>query len=374
MKGPKRILHVFGGMNRGGAETLVMNMYRQIDRTRIQFDFAVQAEQACHFDKEIESLGGRILRHPIPGSAGIGTYVRAFARTLAHSGPFAAVHSHVHLFSGVVLKMSHRQGVPVRISHSHSTVKTERYSLRRQAYRHCMGYLIRRSATHLLGCSRQACEALFGAACWDDRRVQTLPNAISLAEYVSPAGGDSLREQLHVLRAAPLIGHVGSFTEAKNHTFLIEVFRELHRVLPAASFVLAGDGADRPRIERLIGAYGLGGTVHLLGIRPDIPRIMGSLDLLLLPSLWEGLPVVLVEAQAAGVPCLVSDTVTPEADLNTGLVRFLSLRVGSERWAEQCLEQLKCARPSTAERSRALLSAGYDICDVTSRLAGIYLS
>ena len=373
MKNPKRILHVFGGMNRGGAETLVMNMYRKMDRTEIQFDFAVQTGHACHFDAEIEALGGRILRHPVPAKAGLGAYAGALARTLQQFGPFAAVHSHVHLFSGVVLKMSRRQGIRVRISHSH-TAMAGSFSLRHQAYRHCMRYLIRRSATHLLGCSRQACESLFGTACWADRRVQTLPNAIRLADYANSAGGVYLREELHLPPGTPLIGHVGSFTEPKNHEFLIEVFRELHRRLPEAHFLLAGDGTLRPRIEHCIEGAGLGDRVHMLGIRSDIPRIMGALDLLLLPSLWEGLPVVLVEAQAAGVPCLVSDTVTPEADLKTGVVRFASLRTGSERWALECLAQMKCARPSAAERNRALSEAGYDIDSVTSRLAAIYLS
>ena len=152
------------------------------------------------------------------------------------------------------------------------------------------------------------------------------------------------------------------------------MFQELSRRLPAAHLVLVGEGTLRQDIEDRIRIAGLGDKVHVLGLRSDIPRIMGALDLLLLPSLWEGLPVVTVEAQAAGVPCLVSDTVTPEADLTTGLVRFVSLRAGSERWAEECLAQMNCARPTASERQRALSLAGYDIGAVANRLSSIYLN
>jgi glycosyltransferase involved in cell wall biosynthesis len=370
---PRRILHVFGGMNRGGAETMAMNLYRQIDRRRIQFDFAVQTDRACHFDSEIELLGGRILRHPVSAQAGWRAYRAAFLRTLDECGPFAAVHSHVHHFSGFVLHLSRGRGIPVRVSHSHSTGSAAPLSLRRRAYESVMRLLIHRSATHMLGCSRQACEALFGPGCWSDGRVQVAPNAISLADYSAFAGSRKLvREELGLDPSATLIGQVASFTEPKNHLFAIEVFRELCRRAPSAHLVLVGDGALRPGIEGAIRAAGLGGRVHLLGIRGDVPRIMGALDLLLMPSLWEGLPVTLVEAQAAGLPCLVSDAVTREADLATGLLRFLSLRSSAEEWARECLGHLECTRPPRAEREHALRVAGYDIADAALRWAGIY--
>jgi len=370
---PRRILHVFGGMDRGGAETMAMNLYRQIDRSRLQFDFAVQTSRACHFDAEIASLGGRVLQLPVPAESGWRAYATAFLETLGSYGPFDAVHSHVHHFSGFVLHLSRRRGIPVRISHSHSNGGSARVSLRRQAYERSMQFLIGRSATHLLGCSRQACEALFGRECWSDGRVQLAPNAISLADYAATAESRHLlRQELGVSPDAPLIGHVASFTEPKNHLFTIEVFRELSRALPDAHFVLVGDGALRPKIEAAVRAAGLGARVHLLGIRGDVPRIMGALDLLLLPSLWEGLPVVLVEAQAAGVPCLVSNAVTRDADIATGLLRFTSLHSGAAAWAAECLAQLACVRPPRKEREESLRRAGYDIADAARRWAGIY--
>jgi glycosyltransferase involved in cell wall biosynthesis len=360
-------------MDRGGAETMVMNLYRQVDRRRIQFDFAVQAGRAGHYDAEIESLGGRVLRHPVPSGAGLREYVATFLRTLRGFGPYAAVHSHVHLFSGAVLHLSKWVRVPVRIAHSHTTGHEACRSPRRQVYENYMRFLIGRCATHLLGCSRAACESLFGSGCWSDGRVRVVPNAISLAEYSDAA--DSCRlvhDELGLVPGTPLIGHVGSFTEAKNHPFTVEVFRRLSDLLPEAHFLLVGDGPLRPGIEELIRRAALAGRVHVLGIRSDVPRLMAALDLLLLPSQWEGLPVVLVEAQAAGVPCLVSDTVTREADLQTGLLRFVPLSEGADVWAREYLAQLRCPRPLISLRERALRRAGYDVADAVRKLACIY--
>lgn len=372
MTSPKRILHVLGGMDRGGAETMVMNIYRHMDREQIQFDFAVQTQRECHYDSEIEALGARIFHLPVPAEAGMLAYAASLARALKSHGPFAAVHSHVHLFSGVILQVSKRLGIPVRISHSHSAGEESRPSWSRRAYRQTMKCLIRASATHLLGCSRQACERLFGAGCWSDDRVQTVPNAVCLADFLAATRPGYLRNELHLPAGTPLIGHIGSFTEPKNHAFSIGVFQQLTRLLPDAHFVLAGDGDLRPQIESAIRAAGLGHCVHMLGIRSDIPRIMSALDLLLMPSLWEGLPLVLVEAQAAGLPCLVSDSITPEADLGIGLLAFANLGSGADEWAAKSMVQLHRAVPSRQVREDALRSAGYEAGTVARRLAGIY--
>lgn len=373
MTEPGRILHVFGGMDRGGAETMVMNLYRHIDRRALQFDFAVHTDRPCHYDSEIESLGGRIFRHPSPPDAGLLAWTSAFRQTLRSRGPFLAVHSHVHLFSGVVLLVSRCHGVPVRISHSHTAGADTGPSPWRRAYRQAMRLLIRGSATRLLGCSHDACEALFGAECWSDPRVRVTPNAISLAASGEPAASRQvLRRELQLPGDAVLIGHVGSFTEAKNHAFVVRAFHELRRCRPSARLVLVGAGPLRSGVEASVRASGLGGSVHFLGVRSDVPRILAALDILLLPSLWEGIPLVLIEAQAAGVPCVVSDRVSRECDLRAGLVRFASLRNSPAQWAQDCLDHLRRDVPSRAEREGLLRDAGYDAVDAARRLAAIY--
>ncbi len=373
MAKPKRVLHIFGGMNRGGAETALMNAYRVIDRAQVQFDFAVHISRPGHYDEEIRGLGGRILPLQPPAEAGWRNYGCEFTRILEERGPFAAVHSHVHWFSGFVLRLASQHRIPVRVSHSHNTRDGNGDSLSRRAYRMFMRALIRRHATHLIGCSREASEALFNRACWSDRRVSVLPHALHLADYACAAGSD-LREELELAHGTPLVGHIANLSPAKNHSFLIEIFDSIRSLVPGAHLVLAGDGPLRAEIEAAIRARGLADRVHLLGVRNDVPRILAALDLMVFPSLWEGLPVVLVEAQAAGLRCLLADSVTRDVDLRLGLTEFLSLSRGAEDWARAAVASLGMPRPAWTAREWALKTAGYDARTVAASLTSLYLN
>jgi glycosyltransferase involved in cell wall biosynthesis len=361
-------------MNLGGAETLVMNMYRQMDRSQVQFDIAVQSDQPGHFDAEVVALGGRILPHPPPDVVGFRPYGQALARTLREHGPFTGVHSHVHYFSGYVLAVARRAGVPLRLAHSHTTQDGKGNSWPRRAYRYYMRRLLQQHATHMLGCSRSACETLFGPACWQDSRVEVLANAIDLASYgeTRPGERNALRQKLSLPVDSFLIGHVGRFSPVKNHRFLIEVFAALLPKLPQARLVLIGDGPLQSEIEKWLQTRGLSAKAHLLGTRSDVPQILNALDLILFPSLYEGLGIVLIEAQAAGVPCVVAATVPKDVDIHIGLVQFVSLQATLDVWVQALLSALKMRRPPWRERQRALEAAGYDIRRVALRLQEIY--
>jgi len=368
-----KILHFVGQMNRGGAETLIMNIYRHIDRSKVQFDFAVHTDQPGHFDQEIMALGGRILPLPQPSAIGFHTYGRALTNTLREYGPFAGVHSHVHHFSGYIMHVAKKEGVLIRVAHSHSTQDGQRDSWLRTAYRWYMRRLIFQHATHMFGCSHTACEALFGLNYWRDPRVRVLPNAIDLAPYKTlPSEKRTLRQSLSLPADDFLIGHVGRFSLVKNHRFLIEIFAALLKELPTAHLVLVGDGPLRSDIESLIQTKGIKDSVHLLGIRSDIPQIVGALDMFVFPSLYEGIPVALVEAQAAGVPCVVADTVSNEADIKVGLVHFVNLQARVDLWVQKILEELRTNRPDWMDRQRALQATGYDIRHISLWLQETY--
>jgi len=371
----RRILHVISTMNRGGAETWIMHVYRHIDRSHIAFDFAVQTDQLCHYDGEIRALGGRIFPHPSLKAAGLRSYSQKLASTLREHGPFAGVHSTKHEFSGLVLRVAEKAGVPLRIAHSQTTQDGRPNSWLINVYRWSMRKLIRRHATHLFGCSRAACEALFGPDCWSDPRVRVVRNAIDLVPYAAlPTDRRALREQCALPMAAPLIGHVGRFAEPKNHRFLIEIFAAVLQKLPTAHLLLVGDGPLRPAIEALVRKKSLQGNVHFLGIHPDVPLFMGALDLFLFPSLYEGVPLVVIEAQAAGVPCVVADTVPIEADLGIGLVRFVGLQADVGTWEQHLEKSLSSQRPHWSSLQQALQAAGYDIRDVATQMERIYVN
>jgi glycosyltransferase EpsF len=369
-----RVLHIFGRMNRGGAETFIMNVYRHIDRTKIQFDFAVHSDQPGHYDEEIRSLGGRIFILPRPRLTALPVYKRALAQVLREEGPFATVHSHVHFYSGVPLAVAASAGIPVRIAHSHSTSDGKRSALSRRLYRWYMRSQIWRYATHMLGCSRPACEALYGPRCWQDSRVRVVHYGIDPTPFeLLPKDRNLLRDRIGLPRDCLLIGHVGRFEVPKNHRFLVEIFGSLAARLPTARLVLVGDGPLRPQIEQFVRAKGLENHVFFLGVRADVPEIMGCLDVFLFPSLWEGIPLTLLEAQAAGVSCVVSNVISDEADLGIGLLHSVSLEAGPEVWVDHVMRALQNNRPDWILRKEALKRNRYDVQQVAELLARIYV-
>ena len=368
----KRVLHVVGGMDRAGTETLLMNAYRALDRGKVQFDFAVTADRICDYDGEIAVLGGRVLRHPPPSKAAL-AYRRALRRTLEKGGPFHAVHSHVQFFSGLVLRIAHQAGIPVRVAHSHTTRDGHSDSPARLGYRFVMRRLILSHATDLLCTARSAGEALYGRDCWSDPRVRIVPNGIDLAAYRSLSGrGRAIRKEAGIKPEALLVGHVGRFHPVKNHRFLIEVFAAVRRSRPNAELILAGDGELRPEVEGQVRDRGLDGWVHFVGVRADVPEVMAALDVLVFPSIYEGLGMVVVEAQAAGVPTVVSEAVPKETDASLNLIRRLPLEAGPERWADAVLQSQTVRRPQWEDRNRALCQAGYTVSRMVQTLEGVY--
>lgn len=374
MSQPVRVLHIFGRMNRGGAETFIMHVYRHIDRSRIQFDFAVHSPHPGHYDDEIRQLGGRIFVLPRPRFSGLPGYWQALNGVLRREGPFTAVHSHVHFFSGIPLAAAHRVGVPVRIAHSHNTSDGRGETFHRKVYRRWMRWLIFRHATHMLGCSRSACEALYGPKCWQEQRVRVIHYGIDLAPFGSlPKDKKASRVRLGLPEEGLLIGHVGRFDVQKNHRFLIEVFEALAGRLSDARLILVGDGPLRPEIQRLVTSKGLQDRVLFLGVRTDVPEIMGCLDLFLFPSLWEGIPLVLLEAQAAGLPCVISDVVPQEVDVGIGLLYPVSLAQTPDMWADRVLKAIQDhPQLSWTTREEALKRHGYEVQQAAASLTRIY--
>jgi glycosyltransferase EpsF len=373
MQQPIRILHVIRKMNRGGAETLIMNAYRHIDRDRFQFDYAVHEEEAGHYDEEIKELGGRIFVLPAPLRSGLRGYLGALRRTLKDSGPFEVVHSHVHHSSGFILPAAKRCGVPIRISHSHTTEDGYSGSLKRYVYRFAMEQAIRKYATHFLGCSEQACHALFGRSSLARDNVEVLPNGIDLTRFLNEEGGkQAMRMRLGLPAEGLLVGQVHRFDPEKNHRFTVDWFESLRRLNERAHLVLVGDGELRPEVERALERKGLSPYATFLGIRSDVPDILKALDLLIMPSVYEGLGIILIEAQAAGIPVLCSDAIPVEADLKLGIVERLTLDLGAEHWAEAALRLIEAEVPDADTRRTALVSRKYDIRYAVGRLMTLY--
>jgi glycosyltransferase involved in cell wall biosynthesis len=345
----REVMQVVTRMDPGGVEVWLMRILRAIDRSRFHFTFCATSPKPGFFDQEIRSLGaGRVV---CPVRSGPWWFARRFRSILSQLRP-DVVHSHGLFFSGYVLRLAQRAGVPIRIAHSHDTHDGHRSSLARRAYRWLMRRYIWEHSTHALGCSSQAADWLFSPR-WRGRpNFHILPCGIETRAFGQPVDRGALFDELGIPRDRKIIGHVGNFRTPKNHPLVVRLLEAARKKGANVHLVLVGSGEPRAQIETLVRELGQGERVTFTGARGDVPRLMeGLFDLFVLPSWWEGLPVVAVEAQCAGLPCLLSDAITREVEVVEGLVHWQSPHAAAEAWAERALQLL--AQPRY-DRQRAL--------------------
>lgn len=313
---PIRVAQIVGKMIGGGVEAVVMNYYRHIDRSRVQFDFLVDADSTLVPRDEIESLGGRVFE--IPPYQHVVAYQRELQRLFKQEG-WKIVHSHINSLSIFPLRAAKKAGVPVRIAHSHSTSGKGEYA--KNALKAVLKTQANRYPTHRFACSSYAGEWLFGK----DTDFDVIYNAIDLEHFSFDAEARAqVRVDLGLDGDQFVIGHVGRFTAQKNHGFLIDVFEQVAKRRDDAVLLLIGSGEDEDFIRAKVAERGLTDSVKFLGQRDDVDRLYSAFDVFVLPSLYEGLCVVGVEAQAAGLPCLFSDAITREVDMS-GENEFLTI-------------------------------------------------
>ncbi|WP_261807956.1 glycosyltransferase [Paenibacillus sp. N3.4] len=360
-------------MNRGGAQSFIMNVYRQMDRSKIQFDFIVHTYNPCDYDEEIRSLGGRIFNLRKPYRVGWWGFLYELRSTIQQQGPFHAIHSHTHDAGGFALLIARMLGIDIRIAHSHSLSDFAYSSPRNKMTRWLKTKMIRRLATNWVGSSKSASQVLFGRRWSKDKRSKMVHNGIDVIRFTNRLKEKAaLREELLIPSDAPLVGHIGRFSGIKNHRFLVEIFEELLFRIPNARLILIGDGVLRTEIQRLVEHKGIQNHVHLLGHRDDVPELLQELDVLVIPSFKGGVPMVLIEAQAAGIPCIVSDHIPAEANLKSGFFSFVSLNQDTAVWVQWLLKALVSEPMSKDQRILAIQEAGYDIRMAALELEELY--
>jgi glycosyltransferase involved in cell wall biosynthesis len=372
---PIRILHVVGGMNRGGLETWLMHVLRHIDRDRFQMDFLVHTEKPCPYDDEVRALGSRIIPCLISTSKPW-LYAQNFKHILHEYATYDIIHSHVHHYSGYILRLAHKAGIPIRIAHSHidSSPLEAKSGWFRRLYLALMKSLIARHATVGLGCSGVASEDLFGRNWKNDPRWQIFYYGIDLAPFRELIDPIKIRAQLDIPDKVFVIGHVGRFQEQKNHQFLLEIFAEVIKQDPQAYLLLVGEGALRLDIEQQALRMGIGSQVIFAGNCSDVPRLMmGAMNIFILPSLSEGLPVVSIEAQSAGLPLVLSDIITQELDIAKPLIRRVSLSKPASAWANEVLELHRSApRLASTEWLSSMENSPFNIVSCVKALQKVY--
>ena len=365
MSMPIRVLHIFGALNPGGVETFVMNLYRCIDREKVQFDFALTEGKKSFFDEEVLSLGGRIFYFDISKNI-----MQNLSRIFEHEGPFDAIHSHVYFYSGAVLQNAERHGVPVRIAHAHNTSFGQKYTLKRRGYEWLMRKLILKHATHMFGCSVDACEFVFGDGIMNDPRSLVVHNGFDVEAYkYDPDKRSAIRAKYGIRENQLVVGHVGRFEEQKNHKQLIEQFATIYKKEPNAVLLMVGRGSLMDSIKEKCTKLGVVDHCIFAGAQKDTSSYYSAMDVFLFPSLYEGLGSVLIEAQANGLHVITSKTVVP-CDIDvTGNAVFVPLEASGDVWADAVLKMKTRADSKTANDEVAKL---YKIQIISTFLLKVY--
>ena len=368
MSKPIRVLHVIGIMNRGGAETMIMNLYRHIDRSKVQFDFVENSSEPAVFDEEILSLGGRIFRCPHYNGKNHFTYVKWWNDFFkAHPKEYPIVHGHLGSTASIYLSVAKKYGA-YAIAHSHSSGTD--HSLHANLYQ-IMSYNTRNVADYFFACSEAAGKERFGSKVVSGDHYAVLNNAIDVNRFsYNPSVRNAVRDELGIGQIQLVVGHIGRYTKEKNHEFILKIFSELKKMDSNARLLMVGDGTLRTHIMQMAEQASLSSDVIFTGVRSDVERLVQAMDVFVLPSLYEGLPVTMVEAQAAGLPCIISDKVPSECILTEGLVDIMTLSASPEAWAEKILA--KRAIPRTDRRAE-IAAHGFYITTEAVKLQEFYL-
>lgn len=355
----KRILHIVGRMNRAGAETMLMNLYRKLDRDKFQFDFVYFTEEHCDYDKEILELGGRIFK--IPNNI----YKNPISRTIAlyklikKEAPFHAIHCHQMFSNSLHLIAGYYGGIKMRIAHSHNTSDANSNKFIGKIYHSISKVLISKYATDYIACGENAGKYLFPKI----NDVVFLPNAIDLNAFVN----ENVKQRHLVLKTKNIeketiiITQIGRLSPVKNHGFTLNFAKFLKEQNFNFHLAIVGAGVLENKLKLLTEELDIENYVTFCGVRDDIDVILSNSDLMIMPSLFEGFPVVLVESQACGTPSLISSTISPEVDLGMGLIHYCDLYSNYDIWFDNIKRALKNSKVSAKTRRQVLSDNGYNI-------------
>lgn len=364
---PIRIAHVVGKWLGGGVEAVIMNYYRHINHDKIQFDFICDNDSTNIPYEEIEKMGGKVLL--IPPYQDVVKYHKELKKVL-QDGNYRVVHSHINTLSVFSLCAAKCAGVPVRIAHSHSTTnkKEKKKNLMKQVLRPFSKVF----ATDYMCCSELAGRWLFGNKEYDKDNVYLLNNAIDLDKFkYNESLRKKKRKELGIKDDTLAIGHIGRFVAQKNHDYLIDIFNEIYKKNNNSILLLAGQGPLMEDVKNKVKELNLENSVKFLGQRNDANELYQAFDVFLLPSLYEGLPVVGVEAQASGLLCYLSDDMTKETKV-LDITKFMSLNNTPEEWADNILDDVK--KYKRIDTSKEMTAKNFNIKEEAKKLEEYYLN
>lgn len=364
MEEPIRVLHVLQRMEAAGVQTLLMSIYRNVDRTKIQFDFLVHYKEDQFFDKEIESLGGHVYKLSVREDHNLPKYLRELSIFFKEHPEYKIVHGHMPILGYFYLHVAYKAGVPVRIAHAH----TDRH------YNNLKGYIatLMKSLYPIYANNYFACSDSAGRYFFKGRKYTVVKNAIMTEKFAySEEVRKNIRSGLN-LEGKFVIGHAARFAEHKNHTFLIDVFAEVLKIRPDSVLLLIGDGELKTGIQNKVNGLGIGEHVRFMGVRPDVNELYQAMDAFVFPSIFEGLGIVNIEAQASGVLTFCSDAVPNEANISP-VFHSIPLTKSASEWAKIIVKTYENSTYRREDMSQYVIDGGYDIKDLATKLQHFYL-
>ncbi|GAA0827190.1 glycosyltransferase family 1 protein [Clostridium tertium] len=362
MTKPIRVLMVNYKMQCAGIESFIMNMYRNIDREKVKIDFLVHYSERQFYDDEIERMGGKIYRLSIREDNNFIKYKLELNKFFNNHPEYKIVHGHMESFGVFYLREAKKNGIPIRVAHSHIA---KRNSGIKGYMKSVLNMFYKTYATHLFACSIDSGKFIFGRK----ENFIVYNNAIDVDKFkFNKDVSDNIRTEFDINNNF-VIGHVGRFNTQKNHIFLIKVFNEVHKRNDKVTLLLLGEGELENEIKNMVKKLGLENNIKFLGVRSDMDRIYQAMDLFILPSLFEGLPVSAIEAQAAGLKCILSDRITKETTM-TDNIEYLSLNSGLSKWANEILKYNN--NYERKDTSKLIKLSGYDIKSQAKQLQDFY--
>ncbi len=367
-----RILHIVGGMQRAGAETLLMNLYRNLDRESFQFDFLYFTDMQCDYDEEILELGGKIYRIPPNSTNRVSRILNRYAKfnALLKSLPsHQIVHSHINLNGAIFLVLAYFRKKKLRVSHSHISRGSK--AIVPSVYRFITRRLIKWCANVYMACGEAAGAYLYPSV--PPGRVVVFPNSIDISKFQEQAEfSNKLREELNIDPETKIITQIGRFTFQKNFEFTVEFAEYLRNLGENVHFVLLGTGPLETKLKEMIRTKGLEPYFTFYGISSEIPKILHSSDVFFMPSNLEGFPVVLVEAQACGIPCVISTNISEEVDMGLELISFVDLKASHNVWQNALNTAFKAKRKDWPEIKKKMQARNFDAADSVKKLQELY--
>jgi len=355
-------------MDRGGVETWLMHVLRNMNGQEQEFHFLVERQREAAYDSEILALGAHI--HRIGNHYNALRYGLRFMTVAEEYGPFDVIHSHVFLYSGFIMRLAARAGIPIRIAHSHTSKITRKWKLSRLLYEKVMRVWIRHYATHRVATSKAAGRALFGSQ--GENTFTLLHYGFDFSKFLCLKPTEQIRKRYDIPPGRRIIGLVGRLVPVKNHRFAIDCLEEVVKRGVDAHLLCVGEGPLLETLQVLIASRRLSDRCTFTGLQADVTPFLALMNVLLLPSHWEGLGIVALEAQAAGVPVLASAAVPTEVDVVPGMVQRLSLGDGSSLWAEKLMHIMQQPRMQLGSEASTLESSRFGLKHCLERLNRIY--